>query len=109
MEKLKSNQKNDSILAEKSSKEEGQPETEADEQSGLLTGSDNVEDAMLDECENVGTESENDKSIEERLKSASLTGSLHEMTDDVRRLSLEQSNIEDLEQGLFPFDNLLDR
>ena len=40
------------------------------------------------------------------LRSASLTGSIHEMTDDVRRisldrrLSLEQANLEeDLDQG----------
>ena len=104
MEKSKSNQSNDSILAEKS--KEDDDETQPDDQSGLLTKSDNVEDAMLDECENLGTESENEKSIEERLRSASLTGSIHEMTDDVRRisldrrLSLEQANLEeDLDQG----------
>ena len=103
MEKSKSNQSNDSILAEKSKEDD---ETQPDDQSGLLTRSDNVEDAMLDECENLGTESENEKSIEERLRSASLTGSIHEMTDDVRRisldrrLSLEQANLEDdLDQG----------
>ena len=65
MEKSKSNQSNDSILAEKSKEED---EAQPDDQSGLLTGSDNVEDAMLDECENLGTESENEKSIEERLR-----------------------------------------
>lgn len=104
MEKSKSNQSNDSILVEKS--KEDDDETQPDDQSGLLTRSDNVEDAMLDECENLGTESENEKSIEERLRSASLTGSIHEMTDDVRRisldrrLSLEQANLEeDLDQG----------
>ena len=66
MEKSKSNQSNDSILAEKSKEED--EETQPDDQSGLLTKSDNVEDAMLDECENLGTESENEKSIEERLR-----------------------------------------
>ena len=66
MEKSKSNQSNDSILAEKSKEED--EETQPDDQSGLLTRSDNVEDAMLDECENLGTESENEKSIEERLR-----------------------------------------
>ena len=66
MEKSKSNQSNDSILAEKS--KEDDDETQPDDQSGLLTRSDNVEDAMLDECENLGTESENEKSIEERLR-----------------------------------------
>ena len=65
MEKSKSNQSNDSILAEKSKEDD---ETQPDDQSGLLTRSDNVEDAMLDECENLGTESENEKSIEERLR-----------------------------------------
>ena len=66
MEKSKSNQSNDSVLAEKSKEED--EETQPDDQSGLLTKSDNVEDAMLDECENLGTESENEKSIEERLR-----------------------------------------
>ena len=69
--------------------------SQTDEQSGLLTGSDNVGDAILEELETLGNESENERSIEERLRSASLTGSIHEMEDDVRRLSLEQGNLEE--------------
>ena len=88
------------VLTEKSTKDDDDLEKETDDHSGLVAGSDNVEDAILEECENFGNDSENEKSIEERLRSASLTGSIHEMTDDVRRLSLEQSNFEEeLEQG----------
>ena len=69
--------------------------SQTDEQSGLLTGSDNVGDAILEELETLGNESENERSIEERLRSASLTGSIHELEGDVRRLSVEQGNLEE--------------
>ena len=59
-----------------------------DEQSGLLTEIDNVADALQEVNELSGAESDLTKSIEERLRSASLTGSLHEMEDDVKRMSL---------------------
>ena len=58
--------------------------------SGLLTESDNVEEAILQErCENFEPACDSPEVVDEILTSASLTGSLHEMEDEVRRMSLK--------------------
>lgn len=73
------------------------------ENSGLLTDIDNLQDAINQSLENLGSESENEKSIEERLRSASLTGSLHEMEEDIKKL---EPNFEEDEEEFHDANSL---
>jgi hypothetical protein len=58
--------------------------------SGLFTNSDNVEEALKDELQNFGSE----KSVEERLRSVSLTGSIHELVEDVTQICSKGNDLD---------------
>ena len=67
------------------------PSTSVDTSSGLLTKSDNVEEAVQEELVNLNFENEELSSTDEirvAKRSSSLTNSVHEMVDDLTKLKV---------------------
>ena len=66
--------------------------TSVDTSSGLLTKSDNVEEAVQEELVNLNFENEELSSTDDirvTRRSSSLTNSVHEMVDDLHKLKVK--------------------